>query len=61
VLTTLLCQVEPEVRDLLAIPEPWATSCAIPIGWPRGRGHGPLSRRPVEKMVFSERFGSPLA
>jgi nitroreductase len=61
VLTTLLCQVEPEVRELLAIPEPWATACAIPIGWPRGRGHGALSRRPVEKMVFRERFGSPLA
>jgi nitroreductase len=61
VLTTLLCQVEPEVRELLAIPEPWATACAIPIGWPRGRGHGPLSRRPLEEMIFAERFGSPLA
>jgi hypothetical protein len=61
VLTTLLCEVEPEVRALLAIPEPWATACAIPVGWPRGRGHGPLSRRPVEKMAFADRFGNPLA
>ncbi len=61
VLTTLLCEVEPEVRTLLDIPEPWGTACAIPIGWPRGRGHGPLARRPVEKMFFDERFGTPLA
>ena len=61
VLTTLLCEVEPAVRALLAIPEPWATACAVPVGWPRGRGHGPLSRRPVEKMAFADRFGTPLA
>jgi nitroreductase len=61
VLTTLLCQAEPEVRELLGIPLPWATACAIPIGWPRGRGHGPLSRRPIEKMVFAEQFGNPPA
>lgn len=61
VLTTLLCEVEPAVRALLEIPEPWATACAVPIGWPVGRGHGPLSRRPVAKMAFADRFGSPLA
>jgi nitroreductase len=61
VLTTLLCEVEPAVRALLEIPEPWGTACAVPIGWPRGRGHGPLSRRPVEKLAFADRFGTPLA
>jgi nitroreductase len=61
VLTTLLCEVEPAVRALLEIPEPWGTACAIPVGWPRGRGYGPLSRRPVEKMAFADRFGNPLA
>jgi nitroreductase len=61
VLTTLLCEVEPEVRELLAIPEPWGTACAVPVGWPRARGHGPLSRRPVERMAFADRFGQPLA
>jgi nitroreductase len=61
VLTTLLCEVEPAVRALLEIPEPWASACAIPVGWPRGRGHGPLSRRPVDKMAFADRFGNPLA
>ena len=53
VLTTLLCMSEPEVRELLEIPQPWATAAAIPIGYPLARGHGPISRRPVEKMAFT--------
>jgi nitroreductase len=60
VLTTLLCEVEPEVRGLLAIPDPWYTAAAVPIGYPLLRGHGPLSRRPVERMAFAERWGEPL-
>jgi len=60
VLTTLLCQAEPEVKALLEIPEPWATCAHVPIGWPERRGHGPLSRRPVERMAFGDRFGGPL-
>ena len=60
VLTTLLCAREPEIRSLLEIPEPWATCAFVPIGWPAGRGHGPLSRRPVEQVVFADRFGTPL-
>jgi hypothetical protein len=56
----LLCQAEPEIRSLLALPEPWATAAFIPIGYPVGGGHGPLSRRPVETMVFAERFGEAL-
>ena len=57
VLTTLLCEVEPDVRELLAIPEPWATAAAVPIGYPLRRGHGPISRRPVAKLVFADRWG----
>jgi nitroreductase len=58
VLTTLLCEVEPEVRALLAIPQPWATAAAVPVGWPVGVGHGPISRRPVEKLAFADRWGA---
>jgi len=61
VLTTLLCEREAEIKALLAIPEPWGTAAVVPIGWPRGRGHGPISRRPVEKLVYAERFGAPFA
>jgi nitroreductase len=59
VLTTLLCEVEPQVRELLAIPEPWATAAAVPIGYPLRRGHGPISRRPVAKLVFADRWDAP--
>ncbi len=59
VLTTLLCEREPEVRALLEIPDPWYTAAAIPIGYPARRGHGPISRRPPEKLAFAERWGEP--
>lgn len=61
VLTTLLCEVEPEVKALLDVPGPWGTAAMVPIGWPRLRGHGPISRRPVEKLVYAERWGEPIA
>jgi nitroreductase len=57
VLTTLLCECEPQVRELLAIPEPWGTAAAVPVGYPVGRGHGPISRRPVEKLAFADAWG----
>ncbi|MBI3785191.1 MAG: nitroreductase family protein [Deltaproteobacteria bacterium] len=60
-LTTLLCEVEPQVRELLVIPQPWATACAVPIGWPLRRGHGPISRRPVEKLTFLDTWNAPYA
>jgi nitroreductase len=60
VLTTLLCREEARVRVLLEIPEPWATCAFVPIGWPAGRGHGPLARRPVTGMAFADRFGAAL-
>jgi nitroreductase len=60
VLTTLLCLHEPALRELLAIPDPWYTAAAVPIGYPVLRGHGPLSRRPLEKMAFADTWGEPL-
>lgn len=58
VLTTLLCECEPEVRELLNIPQPWGTAAAIPIGYPILRGHGPISRRPVEELTFTDSWGT---
>jgi len=57
VLTTLLCVCEDEVRKILEIPEPWGTAAAIPIGYPALGGHGPISRRPVEKLAFADTWG----
>jgi nitroreductase len=59
VLTTLLCMCEPEVRELLGIPQPWGTSAVVPIGYPLLRGHGPISRRPVEELAFADFWGTP--
>ncbi len=60
VLTTLLVASDAEVRELLAIPEPWGTYAFVPIGYPEGRGHGPLSRRPVEQVAYLDRWGEKL-
>jgi nitroreductase len=61
VLTTLLCECESEVRTLLAIPDEWGTAAAIPIGWPVLRGHGPISRRPLEKLAYGDDWGTAFA
>jgi nitroreductase len=58
VLTTLLCQTEPEVREILGIPEPWGTAAAIPLGYPVGGGHGPIRRQPVAGLVYEDTFGN---
>ena len=59
-LTTLLCFHEPAVKELLDIPAEWGTCAFIPIGYAVGRGHGPLRRKPVEKMAFRDTWGTPL-
>jgi nitroreductase len=61
VLTTLLCQAEAEVRPLLGLPDGWGTAAFVPIGYPVGRGHGPVSRRPVSELVYADRWGTPFA
>ena len=61
VLTTLLCECEPQVRELLGIPQPWGTAAAIPIGYPVGRGHGPLFRRGVDELTFLNMWGRRLS
>jgi len=48
---------EPAIRTLLELPEPWATAAFIPVGYPVGRGHGPVTRKPLEAMVFTDRWG----
>lgn len=59
-LTTLLCLRESAVKELLGIPADWATAAYVPIGYPVGKGHGPLTRRPPEKMAFLDTWGQPL-
>jgi nitroreductase len=61
VLTTLLCKAETEVKEILGIPPRWGTAAAVPLGYPQLRGHGPISRRPVEEMAFTDSWERPFA
>jgi nitroreductase len=56
-LTTLHCMEEPAVAELLGVPEGWAVPALVPIGYPVGKGHGPITRRPPQKMAYSNHFG----
>ena len=57
-LTTLHCLREDEVAALLEIPEPWITAAMVPIGYPVGRGHGPITRQGPARLAYADRFGS---
>ena len=58
-LTTLHCLREDEVKVALDIPDPWATAAMVPIGYPIGKGHGPITRRPPEELAFHNSFDQP--
>ena len=59
-LTTLLCAYEPQVKELLGIPDGIITTAHIAIGYPADGFPKRLERRPVEELVFAERYGTPL-
>ena len=59
-LTTLLAPAEPQVKELLAIPDDVVLAAYVLVGrradpWPVR-----LSRKPLEEFAFSERYGQPL-
>jgi len=58
--TTLLCAAEPQVRELLAIPEGFVTACHVAVGYPERPFPSKLTRSPVDEIVFAESFGTPL-
>jgi nitroreductase len=47
--------VEPQLRELLGIPDGTALSATIPIGHPQGN-HGPVRRRPMAEVVYEDRW-----
>ena len=59
-LTTLLCAVEPQVKQLLAIPDGFATAAMIPIGYPAKPFPKKLARVPLETVGFVDAYGVPL-
>lgn len=56
VLTGWHAAVEPELRELLEIPDGVFMAATITIGRPVGR-HGPVRRRPLGDAVFEEHWG----
>ncbi len=58
VLTTLLCMEEEKVKTLLDIPQDWYTAAHVPLGYPVRGGHGPISRKSSQQMVYNNRFGA---
>lgn len=48
--------VEQELRTLLEIPENVFVSATVTLGKPMGR-HGPVRRRPMEELVYADRWG----
>ncbi len=60
-LTTLLCHFEPQVRDLLGIPEGIITAGTIAVGYPAKPFPKRLARRPVEELVFLDRYAERMA
>jgi nitroreductase len=60
VVTTLLCAVEPQVKELLGIPDELITCATIPIGYPERPFPKRLTRAPLSEMVFADRYGERL-
>lgn len=59
-LTTLLCLFEPQVKELLGIPDELATAAHIVAGYPAKPFPTKLTRHPVEEIAFLDSFDNPL-
>jgi nitroreductase len=59
-LTTIHRVKQDEVRALLGIPPEIETAALIPLGYPKGRW-GVAKRRPIEEVVFSDRWEGSFA
>ena len=59
-LTTLLCRYEPQVKELLSIPDGVITAAHVALGWPEKPLPSKLNRRPVSDYAFLDTFGEPL-
>ena len=59
-LTTLLCALEPQVKELLAIPDGMATAATVALGYPAKGFPKKLARRPLNEICFADTWGAPL-
>lgn len=59
-LTTLLIPVEPQVKELIGIPDGHALAALVAVGYPAGPLPTRLRRKPVEEFTTRDRFdGKP--
>jgi nitroreductase len=58
VLTIWHAMVEPQLRELLGIPDEVFIAATITLGRPEG-GHGPVRRVPLDQLVYRDRWGNP--
>lgn len=59
-ITSLLAGSEPEVKELLEIPDGYLTACHVVAGYPAKGFPKKLTRSPVEEMTFIDTFGNPI-
>jgi nitroreductase len=60
VMTGFQALAEPELRELLGLPEHVTLSATITIGRPAGH-HGPVRRRPMAELVYEDGWDVPAA
>jgi nitroreductase len=51
--TTFHVFAEPEVREILQIPDDRFIGVTMPLGWP-ARPFGPVTRRPIEDVIHRD-------
>jgi nitroreductase len=56
VMTSWNLLADAELRELLGIPDDVLVAAAITLGRPQGH-HGPVRRRPLEELVYSDAWG----
>lgn len=60
-ITSLLCGSEPEVKELLDIPEGYLTACHVVAGYPAKGFPTKLTRLPVEELAYIDSFGNSIS
>jgi len=51
-------QCEPQLRELIGIPDDWRIATLVTAGWPKG-GHHRVRRQPVEAVTAVDRWDRP--
>lgn len=59
-LTTILCLVEKEVKELLDIPDELGTCAMVALGWPQKNFPKKLHRKPLDEVAFLDTYGNTL-